>query len=111
MPRFWVSLGINEADEDKDSAELRKCYQRLEELSNHYSLTGKSFVTYNLDEAKDVARKAISIWNECGFDCFDFVYICTQPQCPKCNELGRFSDNYCSACGEGLNSSEYVEID
>jgi hypothetical protein len=109
MPRFWVSLGINENNEDEDSKSLKICYQRLQELSNYYSMTGECFVTYDLDEAKEIARKAVSIWAEYGFT--DFVYINTQPECPKCNKLGRFSDAYCSACGQELTPSEEIELE
>jgi hypothetical protein len=105
MPRFWVSLGINENNEDEDSKSLKTCYQQLQELSNH----GECFVTDDLDEAKEVARKAVSIWIEHGFK--DFVYINTQPECPKCDKLARFSETYCNACGQELTPSEEIELE
>jgi len=42
---------------------------------------------------------------ECG------VMITTQPKCPRCGKYGRFSEIYCSRCGEALEPKEYIEIE
>jgi hypothetical protein len=54
---------------------------------------------------------AREIWIEWGEDQADTFSITAQPICPKCGELGRFSDLYCSECGIKLLPRTYLDID
>ena len=110
--RFWVSLGSELHDDATDFAD--EFNGKLIELSNKSSDMGSlSFATFDLEEARKVAKDAIALYQEyfphlsdveCG------VLITTQPKCPKCGKYGRFSDFCCSRCGKDLEPKGYVDI-
>jgi rubrerythrin len=111
MSRYWVSLGTENPDAtDECEKNLQK---ELEELSNHVSgevSTDWSYVTEDLEEAKEVVNKAKDIYKKYGFEeIVDRIYITKQPECPKCGFYGRFSDEYCPKCGTELTGKEDVE--
>lgn len=112
MARYWVSLGEESSDGDK---RVKSFLKELENLSNHVSEDGferYSYVTEDLDEAKDVARKAVEAYKKYGFDDLaDSITITRQPQCPKCAHLGRFSDEYCSTCGVELTPAQEIDVE
>jgi predicted amidophosphoribosyltransferase len=58
-----------------------------------------------------MAKIAREIWKEWSEDQADAVSITAQPICPKCGELGRFSDDYCSKCGTKLLPKAELNID
>lgn len=111
--RFWVSLGYELHDDAPDFAD--EFNGKLIELSNKVSNMGSlSYVTFDLEDAREVAKDAISLKQkyfphlddvECG------ILITTQPKCPKCGKYGRFSDFCCSRCGEDLELKQYIDIE
>ena len=109
MPRYWVSLHTENPDATKQEAKLEK---ELEELSNHVggdTLMQYSYVTEDLENAKEVAMKAVDIYRKYGLEHMtDFINITKQPECPKCGHFGRFRDDYCSECGTKLTSAEEI---
>lgn len=112
MARYWVSLGEESSDEDKREKGFLK---ELESLSNHVSEDGferYSYITEDLDEAKEVVRKAVNACKKHGFDDLaEGITITSQPQCPKCAHLGRFSDEYCSKCGAELTPAQGIDVE
>jgi len=110
--RFWVSLGSELQDDLHDFAD--EFNGKLIELSNKSSDMGSlSYATFDLEEAREVAKDAIAIYQEyfphlddgeCG------VLITTQPKCPKCGKYARFSELYCSRCGGELVPKGYMDI-
>ena len=58
-----------------------------------------------------MANIARAIWREWGEDQADTVSITAPPICPKCGELGRSSDEYCSECGTKLLPKTYLDVD
>jgi len=110
LARYWVSLGR----EDPDANRLEKRFEKeLEDLSNHLSEDGQcSYVTEDLEDAKNVAKEAVEIYKKYGYeDLADCVCINSQPECPKCGHLGRFSEGFCSKCGAELTPSEEIDAE
>jgi len=111
--RFWVSLGNELQDDLHDFAD--EFNGKLIELSNKSSDMGSlSFATFDLEEAREVAKDATALYQEyfphlgdgeCG------VFLTTQPKCPKCGKYARFSELYCSRCGGELIPKGYMDIE
>jgi DNA-directed RNA polymerase subunit RPC12/RpoP len=112
MPRYWVSLGAENPDATKKEEKFEK---ELEGLSNHVSgeyCSQYSYVTEDLEEAKEVAKKAVAIYKKYGFEHMtDSIIITRQPECPNCGKLGRFSDVYCPQCGTKLTPDEEIDLE
>jgi predicted Zn-ribbon and HTH transcriptional regulator len=112
MARYWVSLGNENPDGDKREKRFEK---ELEKLSNHVSgecFEQYSYVTEDLEEAKEVVNKARAIYKKYGFEeLVDSIRITSQPECPKCGYLGRFSDIYCPKCGAELTQTEEISLE
>lgn len=120
--RYWVSCPGIANDSDLSGIELEpEENKRLQELEDKlcgegflYSDSGLVYKTYDLKDAEEKARAAQEIikaaFPPAGENIVDEVGIVAQPVCPKCEELGRFSDLYCSSCGTELLPKEYVDI-
>jgi NADH pyrophosphatase NudC (nudix superfamily) len=112
MARYWVSLGIEEPDADK---RRKKLESELEMLSNHFSgdwSAHYSYVTEDIEDAKEAAKEAAEIYRKYDLkNPAGYVQITTQPECPKCRNLGRFSENYCPKCGTKLTPSEDIDFE
>ena len=68
-----------------------------------------SYVTEDLEDAKEVAREAVAIYKKYGFEHMtESISITKQPECQKCGHLCRFRDDYCSECGTELTSPEEI---
>lgn len=124
MTRYWVSLGTEDTDEyrrnfgldEQEAQNVLYAILKLKELSNHShcedSVMVMEFVTEDLDEAKEVSAKARAIMEKHGWTEQDWLgvgVIATQPECPKCGYLARFSDIECYNCGSVLTWSEISE--
>ena len=72
-----------------------------------YNLT---YITENLDEAIGIANKAQTVLNEWMDGMGDGVGITTQPECPSCGKLGRFSHFECSGCGTELIEKKHIDF-
>jgi hypothetical protein len=121
MPRYWVKLGPHPKGLEKLlDVPLPKNYQEaaneLENLSNGLAdnLQNMVFKTTDESELKQVVKQAIAIVRKhLGQDMDLYEYglgINTQPECPKCGHLGRFSDKYCHHCGSELMPSQEIEL-
>jgi len=112
MARYWVELGTENPDSTKREKKFEK---ELEELSNHVSgdvFIRYSYVTEDLEDAKEVAREAVAIYKKYGLEHMtDKISITKQPECPKCGHLGRFSDVYCPKCGAELTPAEEIDLE
>jgi hypothetical protein len=112
LARYWVSLGGENPDGNRREKRFEK---ELESLSNHVSedCSGHySYVTEDLEDAKEVAKEGVEVYKKYGFeDLADSICITTQPECPKCGHLGRFRDDYCSECGTALTPSEEMSVE
>jgi predicted amidophosphoribosyltransferase len=53
------------------------------------------------EEAEAIRQEIVAI-HEKYDGCAELISMSVQPQCPKCNQLLRFSDSYCSNCGVEL---------
>lgn len=45
-----------------------------------------------------------------GLDIEAIASIVTQPECPECKRLGRFSEQCCSQCGVELSPRQHIEF-
>lgn len=71
-----------------------------------------TFKSYDLNEVKAVrgkAKRIIKKYYPNNADLVDSLTIVTQPECPKCGELGKFSDTYCPKCGAKLTERRYID--
>jgi len=118
--RYWVNapFGIadpfNTEDFEADEEERRKLKHIDAELENAGFFIGETewvYKTWDKEEAIEMAKIAQEIWTDLGEDEADTVSITAQPICPKCGELGRFSDEYCSKCGTKLLPKACLDID
>ena len=93
----------------------RKFEEELENLTNHISEDSSerySYVTEDLEEAKEAAREAVAIYKKYGFEHMtDCISITKQSECPKCGHLGRFRDVYCPRCGTKLTPAEEMDLE
>jgi hypothetical protein len=117
--RYWVNAPFGIPDlfdtEDFEDGEERRGLKRIDaELERAGFFSGETdwvYKTWDKEEAIEMANIAREIWREWGEDQADTVSITAQPICPKCGELGRFSDVYCSECGTKLLPKTYLDID
>jgi len=134
MPRYWMTLcsevqgSLEECirwsggDKKKGKAEYKKQINYWEEMAKlaGYSIGSYSgstdivLKTYDLDEAKEMRDKCIELAkkildpvdDKVALDGIDEMLITSQPECPKCEELGKFSYTHCPKCGTELTPSE-----
>jgi len=117
--RYWVNAPFDipdlfDVEDFEDGAErrgLKRIDAELERAGFFIGETDWIYKTWDKEEAIEMANIAREIWSEWGDDQADTVSITAQPICPKCGELGRFSDEYCSACGTKLLPKTYLDID
>ena len=117
--RYWVNAPFGIPDlfdfEDFEDGEERRGLKRIDaELERAGVFIGETdwvYKTWDKEEAIEMANIAREIWREWGENQADTVSITAQPICPKCGELGRFSDEYCSECGTKLLPRTYLDID
>lgn len=108
MRRYWI--GVTVFDEFKTD-ELMKELNEVGELWNgdieeHY--VHKDFYESH-EEAIEVIKRYKDVLRNHDVDDVDAWVECkTQPICPNCGKLGRFSESECSNCGTELLKSEYV---
>ncbi len=68
------------------------------------------YKTRDLDEAREMAIEAKKAWSRPSDPVgADGISITAQPECPRCGRLGRFSDQFCAACGAKMLPA--VDID
>ena len=115
--RYWVNvpLGIPE-DQEAVPEENREKFKEIDtELKGAGFLQEETkwvFKTWDKEEALAMARKGQELWKGSPApDVADAISISTQPICPKCGELGRFSDEHCSKCSAELLPKALVDVD
>lgn len=116
--RYWVtapfgiydSLDAEDLEEDARS-KLEHIDAEMERAGFFVGETEGVYKTWDKEEAIGMANAAKEIWKEGSEDEADTVSITAQPICPKCGELGRFSDEYCSKCGTKLMPKACLDID
>jgi predicted Zn-ribbon and HTH transcriptional regulator len=114
--RYRVELGDENPMGNEDDKKLGK---ELENLASHATGTGNeenlghfAFITHDLKAAKEVARKAIKAYKECGFeDRTDAVRIERLPECPKCEYPGKQGESYCPHCQTKLTTRQRIDIE
>ena len=107
MTRYWVNLGA-------EAGGIKEYYEKLEALANRYNTGQYEFVTEDLEESRNIAKKAIAITQRYLPHLEDDmigVSIRTQPQCPKCGRYGSFSSGHCSGCGGVLTREKDIPIE
>jgi len=120
--RYWVNapFGISDLfdtedfevdEEEKEKRKLKHIDAELERAGFFIGETEWVYKTWDKEEAIEMANIAREIWKEWSEDQADTVSITAQPICPKCGELGRFSDDYCSKCGTKLLPKAELNID
>jgi hypothetical protein len=115
--RYWVNAPFGSPDlfdiEDFEEGEERRELKRIDaELGSAGFFIGETdwvYKTWDKEEAIEMANIARAIWREWGEDQADTVSITAQPICPKCGELGRFSDVYCSELD--IDTGELISIE
>jgi len=105
--RYWLSVHTDENERKQVIASLEDL--GLEDNGEHFV-----YKSEDLDDITDIARKSAEILKKSKYpgikeDPSIFIYLTSQPQCPQCDFLGRFSDGYCSRCGAELTEKEYIE--
>jgi hypothetical protein len=120
--RYWVNapFGISDLfdtkdfevdEEEKEKRKLKHIDAELESAGFFIGETEWFYKTWDKEEAIEMAKVAREIWKEWSEDQADTVSITAQPICPKCGELGRSSDDYCSKCGTKLLPKAELNID
>ena len=118
--RYWVNAPFSIGDffdaealelEEDARSKLEHKDAEMERAGFFISETGWVYKTWDKEEAIEMAKIAREIWTEWSEDQVDTVSITAQPICPKCGELGRFSDEYCSKCGTKLLPKACLDID
>ncbi len=118
--RYWVNApfgisGFFDTEdfevEEEGRRKLKHIDAELESAGFFIGETGWVYKTWDKEEAIEMANAAKEIWTEWSEDEADTVSITVQPICPKCGELGRFSDEYCSKCGTRLLPKACLDID
>lgn len=108
MSRFWVDTGYSDFGEDQIQQE--KYNKEIEEIALKYDGQfrvqefGATFITESAKEANAFMERVRKLMKEYGW-ATDGMGIAIQPECPKCGRFGKFSDNFCGACGSELNNS------
>ena len=136
LTTYWVSLYLDLDSESERASwdRMRKIYTEngwngelwnfdkniskltaeFRELSNREIENGSLYyVTTDLREAKKVRNRAIRAYLGANFStefASEKIQISTQPECPKCGVVGRFSDDYCCKCGTALTPSRHIDI-
>lgn len=118
--RYWVNAPFGIPDlfdtedfevDDEERKKLKHIDAELEGAGFFIGETEWVYKTWDKEEAIEMANIAREIWKEWSEDQADTVSITAQPICPKCGELGRFSDDYCSKCGTKLLPKAELNID
>lgn len=124
--RYWINISILDINEmlDEDDKDYVSEKERQEKIKDgiielgfdHGENHNWAFKTMDLEEAKEIAKKAVKIIA----DYTDFeekeirddynVRIEIQPKCKECGALLRWSWEYCADCGgESTGKYNYVE--
>lgn len=123
MPRYWVNLGIWDFGISgyPEDDEVEKQLLALDSRIQYFKNGGLVFKTEDLKEARIIASKGMGIIKKYLQEKEHAppaehmaelkVTITTQPQCPKCKNYGRFSDEYCGRCGTKLTEKECVDFE
>jgi len=111
IPDFFDTEDFEEGEEEKEKRKLKHIDAELERAGVFIGETEWVYKTWDKEEAMEIAKIAREIWKEWSEDQADAVSITAQPICPKCGELGRFSDEYCSKCETKLLPRVYLDID
>jgi len=109
--RYWLNLGFfDEGVSGMHEDEMaRKRIMALNEDIEEGQDSQLILKTNDFEKAKQVRKEVLSILLELHLNGEDVISITAQPQCPKCGELGKFSDTYCPKCGTELLQKEYLE--
>lgn len=123
MPTYWVNIpdvDLIEYGDDgtRATAKEKEAFLQMKiELKNlfgeHYGIV---FKTTDLEEAKEMAKKIALIEKKFykvvgDVEDADNASFSSQPECPECGYLGKFSDAYCSRCGTELTEKEIFDVD
>lgn len=126
--RYWVDGGRWDSGTENNE-ELKKKYEKIEERLRNLGFWAQInldiaavdflvFKTWNKEEAIRTAREARQVVGEeleefkkeLNVDYLvESIRISVQPVCPACEELGKFSDEYCSKCGVKLLPRDEIE--
>jgi hypothetical protein len=114
--RYWVSCpNILSSEEERELMDAGKkktlsaAQKKLESVFFYNGDAGLVLKTFDLEKAKEAAKLAQRLHYKMDTNLEEWVRIAAQPVCPKCEQLGRFSDSYCSSCGEDLLEAEDIE--
>lgn len=116
--RYWVSApiammdGMEDEFSEKEAESLAEIDGDLANLGFFRDDENVQWVhkTYDLDEAREIAKEAKKVWSrDTGLAGEEAVAITTQPACPRCGRLGRFSDEFCASCGVKLLPTEGID--
>lgn len=111
IPDFFDTEDFGVDEEEKEKRKLKHIDAELESAGFFVGETEWVYKTWDKEDAIEMANIAREIWKEWSEDQADTVSITAQPICPKCGELGRFSDEYCSKCGTKLLPKAELNID
>ena len=95
--RYWMDIEQSE-DEPQFNVEM-------EALANKVHEGRLSFTSHSLADTREIQRQARKLYQKYFPHMSDDeigLKITTQPICPKCGQIGAFSDEFCSDCGEKL---------
>jgi len=118
--RYWINAPFGISDpfttedfevEEEERKKLKHIDAELESAGFFFGETEWVYKTWDKEEAIEMANAAKEIWEKWSENQADTVSITVQPICPKCGELGRFSDEYCSKCGTKLLPKACLDTD
>ena len=118
--RYWVNAPFGIPDlfdtegfevDEEERGKLKHIDAELESAGFFFGEAEWVYKTWDKEEAIEMAKIGREIWKQWREDQADTVYVTAQPICPKCGELGRFSDEYCSKCGTKLLPKAELNID
>lgn len=122
--RYWADLSLPDSDSveeleaeyrENELKMIKEAEKKILELGAEPGEDGSLvFKTYDLEEARKFSRDVEGIITELDKKTeLDFsnelVSIVSQPECPKCGYLGRFSEEFCSQCGTELTKKEFFD--
>ena len=118
--RYWVNAPFGIPDlfdtegfevDEEERGKLKHIDAELESAGFFFGEAEWVYKTWDKEEAIEMAKIGREIWKQWREDQADTVYVTAQPICPKCGELGRFSNEYCSKCGTELLPKAELNID
>ena len=113
VPRYWLNFGVKGESFGEKPRKTEIPCKLLEIPGMELGEGGEVvFKSTGLEEVKKVAEQALKIIqteypdaSKAGFS------VRTQPECPECGELGRFSDSFCSQCGSKLSEAGWIDLE